>query len=460
MKIKRYDSSDLRHVLIGMITDQTVCSRVATQWGNEGGLFETHWANLVAGWCVSHLRKYGSPPGNKIQHKFEHWAEHTNVPEATVDLVGKFLSTLSDQDDQEAPHGSDYLLDVAGRYLNKVRLKRLAEGVLEDLDRGKVEEAYGAVSSVSKIELGIGSVIKPAEDFDVWRQAFDAERQKPIISYPGELGLAVNPILTRDSLLAFMASDKTGKSWWLLDLAYRGVRARRRVAYFEAGDLTQDDVMHRLGQRAAGLPEQDGIYEIPTGWNADGSPARRAKELKAVTAGVAYQKFRKTSGGGADRLRISCHPNSTINVMGILSMIRDWEREGWVPDVVAIDYADILAPPDGVSETNDRIDDTWKQLRRLSQEMHCLVLTATQANAAAYGNDENKVLGRKNFSGRKTKLAHVNGMLALNVAPKDKEKGITRVNWVVRRRGAYSETRCVYVAGCLGIGRPVIKSRN
>jgi len=460
MKIKRYDSSDLRHVLIGMITDQTVCSRVASQWGEEGGLFETHHANIIAGWCVSHLQKYGSPPGNKIQHKFEHWAEHTNVSETTVDLVGKFLSTLSDEDNQEGPRSSDYLLDVAGRHLNKVKLKRLAEGILEDLERGRVDEAYDAVSSVSKVKLGIGSVIKPAEEFDVWRQAFDTERQRPLISYPGALGIEINPVLTRDSLLGLMASDKTGKSYWLRDLAYRGMRARCRVAYIEAGDNVQDELISLFGQRATGLPEKAGTEEIPIGWNADGSPHCEARKLEALTASAGYERFRKASGGGADRMRISCHPNSTINVMGILSMIRDWEREGWVPDIVVIDYADILAPPDGVSETNDRIDDSWKQLRRLSQEMHCLVVTATQANAAAYGNDENKILRRKHFSGRKTKYAHVNGMLALNVAPKDKEQGITRVNWVVRRRGAYSETRCVYVAGCLGVGRPVIKSRN
>jgi len=457
VKVKRYDSSDLKHVLIGMITDQTVCSRISSQWG-EGGLFETHWANLVAGWCMTHLQKYGTPPGKKIQTKFENWAEHTRAPEATIDLVAKFLSTLSDKHEQE-PQNSDYLLDVAGRYLNKVRLKRLAEGVLEDLERGRVEDAYNSMAGMSKIELGIGAVIKPGEDFDAWRQAFDTNRQRELISYPGELGRWVNPVLTRDSLVGLMASDKTGKSFWLRDLAYRGLRARLRVAYIEAGDNTQDKLMRLLGQRATGLPKDAGMYEIPTGWNADGTPVRESRKLEAVTASVAYKRFRKVSRG-ADQMRISCHPNSTINVMGILSMIRDWEREDWVPDVICIDYADILAHPEGTTDSNDRIDETWKQLRRLSQEMHCLVVTATQANAAAYKNDENKVLGRSNFSGRKTKLAEVDGMLALNVAPKDKDRGVTRVNWVVRRDGAYSETRSVHVAGCLGIGRPVIVSRS
>jgi len=457
MKTKQYNSSDLRRVLIGMITDQTVCSRIASQWTD--GMFETQWASLIAKWCVSHLRKYGVPPNEKIQHQFEHWAEHTQVPEATVKLVAKFLSTLSEEHDRDE-QASDYLLDVAGRYLNKVRLKRAAEHVLEDLERGRVEQAYDTFSGVAKVELGVGSVVKLAEDFDVWRQAFDKERQKELVSYPGVLGLTVNPILKRDNFIAFMGSDKSGKSYWLRDLAYRGMKNRRRVVYIEAGDNVQDELTELFGQRATGLPDTSGTYQIPIGWNADGTPHRVSRELEALTASAGYKQFRKASGDGSDRLRISCHPNSTINVMGILSMIRDWERTGWVPDIVVIDYADILAPPNGVTETMDQIDTTWKQLRRLSQEMHCLVVTATQANAAAYMNDENKVLGRKNFSGRKTKLAEVNAMLALNSAPADKDKGITRVNWVVRRRGAYSETRSIHVAGCLAIGRPVIKSRN
>ena len=217
MRAIKYDSSDLRQVLIGMITDRTVCARIASQWG-DGGLFDVQYANLIADWCVSHLMKYGEPPNKRIQHKFEHWAEHTNTPQATIELVAKFLGSLSDEHEQEEK-ASDYLLDVAGRYLNKVKLRRMIEDVQSDLDRGRVEDAYQTVVGISRVELGVGSVVKPAEDFDVWRQAFDVNRRKELIGYPGDLGKEINPILTRDSLLAIMASDKTGKSWWLLDLA-------------------------------------------------------------------------------------------------------------------------------------------------------------------------------------------------------------------------------------------------
>jgi len=120
-----------------------------------------------------------------------------------------------------------------------------------------------------------------------------------------------------------------------------------------------------------------------------------------------------------------------------------------------IDYADILAPPAGVRETLDQIDATWRHLRRLSQELHCLVITATQASALAY-SDKGAVLGKKHFSGRKTKLAHVNGMLGMVVTAADRDKGLARLNWVVRRDARYSEAAQLLMVGCLDCGCPLI----
>ncbi len=119
----------------------------------------------------------------------------------------------------------------------------------------------------------------------------------------------------------------------------------------------------------------------------------------------------------------------------ITSIIWDWEREGWFPDCVVIDYADILAAPTGFRETNDQIDEVWERMRRLSQEIHGLVLTATQSSALAYGGKQ-KVLTRKHFSGRKTKLAHVTAMFGINITPEEEKetephlKGITAIQFI------------------------------
>jgi hypothetical protein len=123
--------------------------------------------------------------------------------------------------------------------------------------------------------------------------------------------------------------------------------------------------------------------------------------------------------------------------------------------VIVIDYADILANPPGFNESRDATNATWKHLRRLSQERHCLVVTATQADAASYRAE---TIDASNFSEDKRKLSHVTGMVGINSTPEEKENSMQRLNWVVLRESEFNVTRCVHVASCIDIGNPAVKS--
>jgi hypothetical protein len=81
------------------------------------------------------------------------------------------------------------------------------------------------------------------------------------------------------------------------------------------------------------------------------------------------------------------------------------------------------------------------------------LVTATQADAASY---ERQVMTKSNFSEDKRKLAHVTGMIGLNQTKEEQEKGIMRLNWIVRREAEFSEFACLNVAGCLALGRPYV----
>ena len=154
-------------------------------------------------------------------------------------------------------------------------------------------------------------------------------------------------------------------------------------------------------------------------------------------------------------MKLSCWPNDTINVSGIRDELSLLEREGWVADVIVIDYADILAPPAGVTEFRHQQNKTWQQLRSLSQEKHALVITATQSDAKSY---EVRTVTRKNFSEDKRKMAHATGIIGLNQQPAEKDQGVMRLNWVVRRDAYANEWNCVHVAGCLVISNPAVVS--
>lgn len=451
MKSQSQNGLELRRILSAMVMDNTVCARISSQWGSNG-LFDSKWADLVGGWCVNYFRKYKAPPKDHIQSIYEEWNNNAR-DETTAGVVFDFLEDLSNEYSTDESRSSEYILDRAGEYFNKVRLRKAMEEAEFEMDRGKVKSAHNLLQTLDKVELGEGALIKPAENYEAWRAAYDSEETEQLIHYPGIMDEFIGADMVRDNFVAFMGLDKSGKSMYLMDGAYRGVKNRKKVAYFECGDMSQNQVLRRLGQRSARKPNKPGVITLPTFIDHDDTIETKEKSFdEAVTAQEGFRAFRKRCRG-KDLFRLSCHPNSSIDVPTISGIAQDWAREGWVADIIAIDYADILAAPPTTRDNLEEIDMTWRLLRRLAQEMHCLVLTATQAKASAY-TMKGKVLRKEHFSGRKTKLAHVSGMIGIAVSNDDKQKGISKLNWVVKRDGYYNEDRYINVAGCYPICSP------
>ncbi len=464
MRIEKKSSNEERFILTGMIVDLTVLGRISAKWKRD--MFKSRWANIIAKWCVSFYRKYQDVPMNQIESLFESWASETSDKE-TISLVEKFLDSLSEEyEDLQTESNSDYITDMAGKYFNRVKVERLIDTIQGDVDRGKVTEAINHTTSFNQIEMGVGEGINILQDTEAIKEAFKA-KGKALIKYPKnlkDLGKFFKGALERDAFIAFMGPDKVGKSFWLIDIAYRAMLQRRKVAFFEAGDSSKDQIMRRLMTRTAGQPLYPTEIKYPTciGRRGDGSIKIKRKRkvfeeaLSWRVAKKACEKVMKRKIRSKDSyFRLSCHPNSTLSVRSIQSIIQNWIREGWVPDVIVIDYADILSMDHPGLEGRDKINETWKRLRSLSQIFHCLVVTGSQTDTGAY---KTNIITKSNFSEDKRKLAHVTGMVGLNVTEKEKDRGITRLNWVVLRERAFSVGKCVYVAGCLDVANPAIRS--
>lgn len=452
MRTQKYDGTEMRTALAGMIMDRSVCARIATQWTPEG-LFDAGWANLVGGLVVKHFRKFDTNPNGQFTGIFEQWASQTTVDPKTIDAIERFIQCLSDEYREEP---ADYVMDVAGRYFNRVKTEREIKLAQTELERGQVEEAQARLQQLGKVNLGVGAYIEPAADPGIWIDSFSEERRRPLVRYRHDLGKFIGDSLTRDALYSFMAPDKTGKTTWLRDLAYRAVRQRNRVAFFDTGDGSREEVLIGIACRTLGRPEYAGRIDIPIEWD-DKGPVMSNIAVDAADPIDGYRSFRRLCKR-EDAFRVSCHENSTVSINDIESILEEWERAGWRPDVVVIDYADILAPIKGIRDPLEQIDETWKGMRRLSQRRHVLVVTATQASADAY-DLKTGLLSKRHFSGRKTKIAHVNGMLGINVSHDEKDVDSCRINWIVRRRGRYNEKHFVRVAGCMAIGNPSIISK-
>ncbi len=462
MKTTRMESTEEKRVLTGMIVDPVVLGRVAVRW-REGGLFRDRWSNLIGAWCVKYLERYDKAPGAAIQGMFESWAAKGGRDAAVVELVEHFLISLSDEyEDLTTDTNSNYTIDLAGEHFNAVALERVAEQIQGHIDRGETDEAMATATGWDKVELGVGAGVDVLNDRTAVQEAFESHT-KPLVQYPGDLGRFFSDTFGRDEFVAFMGATGRGKTWWLMDLAWRAVRvARRKVAFFEVGDMSQNQIMRRFMCRAAKHPLKSGLIKYPHKITIDGEcptaeVVRREMEFEHPldwrTAWAACQsKIRRRK---VPLLKLAVYPNSSINVAGIRAVLQIWERSGWVPDFVIVDYADILMPPAGTADSRDQINGTWKQLRAMSQSLHCCVVTATQTDAASYGAS---TVGRSNFSEDRRKLDHVTTMIGINATEEETLVGVTRLNLVKRREAEYTESKCVHVAGCLKLGNPAMKS--
>jgi len=461
MKVRKRETASERLILTAMIVDPVVLGRIASKW--QDNMFRNRWSNLIAVWCVRYYHRYDKAPGNQIENLFDSWSNKTKDKE-TIIPVEKFLDSLSkDYENLNVESNSDYIIDVAGRYFNQVKMEKLIETIQDDLDINNIDKAQKQIVGFSKIDMGVGEGIDILQDTEAIKEAF-RDRRESLITYPGALGKFFKDALERDAFISFMAPEKRGKTFWLIDMAYRAMIQRKKVAFFETGDLSQNQIMRRLMIRVSGRPFYPCTVNYPTDitMTKGDEIASVDTKRKTCTTRLSWRKANKACRSAMKKahskksfFRLSCHPNSTLFVKGIQNILEDWAREEWVPDIIIIDYADILNMQYHGLEGRDRVNEAWKQLRSLSQTYHCLVVTATQSDAASYGA---KTIRMKHFSEDKRKLAHVTGMIGINCTKDEKEEGIMRLNWIALRESDFNVDRFVHVAGCLAISNPAIKS--
>jgi hypothetical protein len=467
MIVEEVDGSQEREILIGMIVDPTVVGRLSAKW-QKNSLRSRH-SNAIASWAIEHWKKFSKPIGRAVKLRFEEWAKGQR-DKSVVEQAGNFLGALDGEYKRKTREiNPAHVVELAARYINALRLERVAQGMDLALKSGDEKRAQEVLATFHKVDFGSGVAVNPFRSEAMIQAAF-ARSQDQIVTYPKALGRFFGTALTRGGFVCFEGPAKSGKSFWLTDLAYRAMCQRRRVLFVEAGDNTEEEFVQRLMCRAAMWPldSPDGkwpcVIEVPKEIHPpsglDVAPVNKdRKKFKCpLDVAISLKACKETSArikSHQDYFRLACYPNSSINVAGIDALLDEQKREGYDVDVLVLDYMDILDNPPGLGRGEEReiINTNVKHLRRISQDRHLLLVTASQTDTESY---DKRTIGKRNFSGDRRKRDHVTATIGINVTEDEKVHGITRLNWVVRRRG--SENRQVHVAGCLALANPAMVS--
>lgn len=507
-----------RKIIIGLITSTEFIQQIRNVFNVQ--LLESQMANRLAGWCLGYYDIYKEAPKQNIEGIYYQKLKEGLPKSIAEEIEQDILPALSEEYEQEK-FNLNYLLDQTFAYFKEQHLKQHSDSIQALVDEGELLEAeqlactFKPLADDSGIDLDLSNetALKRVE------KAF-AEAKTPIVRYPRQLGEFWNAQMVRGGFVALMGSDKRGKTFWLLDIAMRASRQKAKVAFFQAGDMTEDQQIIRIGvylTKKSNLKKYSGKMYQPVRdcvWNQldscdreerecdfgifknrsdealrneitldeliekykdnpDYHPCYNCKQYQSrqlgavwiqtvdtgnpLTVDEAKEAFTAFFIKNKRQFKLSSHANGTLSVKQMKALLDVWEKQDdFVPDIVIVDYADLLVPEVRM-EFRHQQDAIWKGLRNLSQERHCLVVTATQADAKGYVKNR---LTIGDFSEDKRKNAHITAMWGLNQDPKGREKklGIMRINEIVIREGDFSNLNEVTVLQNLRRGTPFLSS--
>lgn len=452
MQVEEFDGSDERMAVAACCLQTDVLAKVAPFIGERP--FANTWANLVYGWSANHYKQFKEAPGGAtLTAIFGEWSQ--SADKTTKALVEKFLTSL-----RPVQLNTEYCVELIERLITRNAAKQLADKVQAALSNGNIYHATDAIAQFKLPSFAEQSdFIEPMMSPEVVSDAFNKTKYESLIKYP--VGTAIErwlgPTLHRDALVAFIGADKSGKSSQLAALCQRGVVQGLRVAFFNLGDLSQEQCLKRWTTAYVGKPSYACRYRMPETIKLEenevkvGFSERVAEsgytEQEAIAAWAAIAKR-----GEANRLRIVSRPARTFSVDDLYNKLDAWANTGWVPDVVAIDYAGLLARPKGM-ETHEALDHNWAELRKISSQFKILLLTASQCKASGYTS---RWLGMESFEGSKGINAHCSAVIGINIDQLERQQQVVRFNWIALREAEYMinlPSRHIAVAGCPNVGR-------
>lgn len=506
---ERVDNQAEKNLIVALIVDTNFCKSIEPLYKSE--YLQGEVSGVVATWCLEYFRDHGEAPGEQIQKIYE--VRRYDLTKSQVTLVEDFLEDLSN-DYLVDKINPEYVLQQTVKYFKKRSIDTLADRIKFLVANDQISEAEQAVLDFHKVERVASQWTYIFSDKAII-EAYNSDDRDRLFGFHGELGTLIDTPFCRGWLIAFLGPPKRGKTTWLSELALEACLNRLNVAFFSL-EMSQAKSAMRMYRRITGWADpkkdltefvypvfdctrnRDGVCKSKKRENkSSGSVVDVNGELIPYSPEVDYtvctycrdnddgvvlkvnfspcvwfrslkrdkmnlkklreqgKKFRTAYG---NTFVFTEYPAHSANLSDIQRDLDAMEIvDGFQPDVIIVDYADILQPERVSYRATERgiIDVTWKTLKRMASERRCLVATASQTNRDSI---DKKNVGQKDIAEDIRKINHVDAAFTINQTKEEKAAGITRIGVTAVRDDDYYEHDKVTVLQHLKTGQVHIDS--
>jgi len=450
-----------RSIITNLITDKVFAQKVLPIL--QPKFFKTRYAKVVSAWVKEYWDMYEDVPNALIQDIFLQ-KQSSLVDEEEMESVASFLQSLSDEQEHT---NSNYNVDTAIKYIKLRSLEIHKEKIEEAIALHDPVKGEQSIANFTRVGLPEGDGADILSDASKISAAFN-ETHEYVFKFPGALDNIIGKPM-RGDMMAFLGKPKGQKSHALLFTAETAMSQGCNVVYFTL-EMREPQMIRRAWQSMTASPKHSGIYNIPyfapqyvegdpnlkeegKTWSIERNPMNKEAVTDIPIQGR-LDSFRLAYGGG--NCKFIFLPMYTATVEDIVAYLDNmYYYEGYAPDVVIVDYADIIKPSKGAgNEYRHQINDIWMKLRSIAQNRNILVVTASQTNRQGMTGD----ISLDNIAEDMRKIAHASILVALNQNKKEKAAGVMRLDTLAARDEVDSFDQAVILQN-LSIGRFYLDSQ-
>ena len=285
--------------------------------------------------------------------------------------------------------------------------------------RGALEEAvdliqvdkFDSVMDLMRNALSVGTTPSVGHDFFEDMEArFVRVSRSPIPTGIAKIDAKdiLNGGLGKGEIGVITAPTGVGKSHMLVNLGCSALKAGFNVIHYT----------FELTETGTGLRYDSNLCQIPSNEVQD----RKDEVIE----------YYKEKGEQLGKLMIKEYPTGTATVQTLRSHIEKLSLKGFIPQVLIIDYADIMRSSRQYDSMRHELKKVYEDLRNLAMEKSMPIWTASQSNRDSANSD---IVGLENMSESYGKAQVADVVISISRKPAEKSEGFGRMYIAKNRAG-------------------------
>jgi replicative DNA helicase len=254
----------------------------------------------------------------------------------------------------------DFIKDTVISFVSHQLMKKAVIESMNKLDdTTKYPEIVASMENALNVSTDMEDIGTDGYDDDIIEDRYKRRNNKNNIKRVptgfSELDKLLDGGLAGGELTSIIAPTKGGKSMLLVNIGANALLYKKNVLHITL-EMTEQRTLDRYDMRLLGMTKEE--IRLP-------GSLKRIKDIK----------------NNIGKIIVKAYPEYSLKPVELEFYINKLKlSQNFIPDVIIVDYADIMAPNSQYNQKRFEIDNIYYNLAAMTKKLDIPIITATQAN--------------------------------------------------------------------------------